>query len=193
MHTITHRLIFCAVLMLMSAYLRSSATIPHQAGAPRSPDLDAIALIKLSEQAQQRANEVLPDVILLQVYTDLTQTSFRFMDRTATTEIQVLVAASTTPLDQWPVHTNPLVIDGSGIDMRQLMIGPKRAATAMLAGWPSCVRSGLGLYLFGTHGQLVWDISCSTAEGVVKGKIDNQKGVFERTDGPVLPAPTAMP
>ena len=193
MHTIIRRLVLCSVLMLMSAYLASSATAPHQAAALMSPDLDALALIQLSEQAQQRASEVFPDVILLQVYTDLTQTSFRFMDRTATTEIQVRVPASTAPLDQWPVHSHPLVIGGSGIDVRHLTIGPKRADIAMLAGWPGCTRSGLGLYLFGTNGQLVWDISCSTAEGVVKGKMDDQTGVFQRTDGPALPPPTAMP
>jgi len=179
--------------MLMSAYLGGSATAPHQAAALMSPDLDALALIQLSEQAQQRASEVFPDVILLQVYTDLTQTSFRFMDRTATTEIQVLVPASATPLDQWFVHSEPLVLAGEGIDVRQLTIGPKRVATAMLAGWSGCTRSGLGLYLFGTNGQLVWDISCSTAEGVVKGKMDYQTGVFHRTDGAALPPPTAMP
>lgn len=193
MHTITRRLVLSAVLMLMSAYLGSSVTALHHSGSSTSPDPDAVALIKLSEQAQQRARLVFPDVILLQVYTDLTQTSFRFMDRTATTEIQVLVPATTTPLEQWPVHSNPLIMASSGIDVRHLAIGPQRAATAMLAAWPGCTRSGLGLDLFGKDGQLMWDMSCRTSVGVVKGNMDNQTGVFQRTDGPALPPPTALP
>ncbi len=193
MHTITRLVrLFCG-LLLLTACAGTSATAMYEPGSPTPPDLDAVTLTKLSEQARQRAREVFPDVILLQVYTDLTQTSFRFMDRTATTEIRVLVPTSATPLNQWPVHRDPLVIAGSGIDVRHLAIGPNRAATAMLAAWPGCARSGLGLYLFGKDGQLMWDISCSTAAGVVKGSMDNQTGVFQRTDGPALPPATAMP
>ncbi len=193
MHTITRLLTLSCVLILMTACLASSATASHRPGSPTTPDPDAVALTKLAEQARQRAREAFPDVVLLQAYTDLTQTAFRFMDRTEQTEIRVLVPTSATPIDQWPVHSDPLVTGGSGIDLQQLSVGPNRAATAMLAHWPSCARSGLGLYLFSQGAQLVWDISCTTAAGVVKGTVDNQTGGFQLTNGPTLPAPTALP
>jgi hypothetical protein len=193
MHTITRRLTLSCVLLLITAYLGSGAMAPHRSGAPTPADPDAVVLTTLGGQARQRAREAFSDVILLQVYTDLTQTAFRFKDRTEQTEIRVLVPTPTTPVGQWPVHADPLVISGPGIGLEHLSVGPNRAATAMLAHWPGCARSGLGLNLFGQDAQLVWDITCSTAAGVVKGTMDNQTGVFHLTNGPALPPPTALP
>jgi len=193
MHTIARLVTLSCMLILMTACLESSAIASLGSRSLTPPDPDAVALAKLAEQARQRARQEVADIVLLQVYTDLAQTAFRFMDRSEQIEIQVLVPTPATPVDQWPVHSDPLLMRGSGIDLLHLSVGPNRAATAMLAHWPGCARSGLGLNLFSQGAQLVWDISCATAAGVVKGTVDNQTGGFHLMNGPALPPPTALP
>ena len=158
-----------------------------------TPDPDAVELMEMGEQALQLAQQESPNVILIQVFTDLSQTAFRFMESTETREINVLVPAPSAPVGEWRVHIDPIARTGPGIDLRTLRIGPNRAAAAMLAQWPGCEIAGLGLYLFGAGDKLAWDISCNTPEGVVKGSLGNLTGLFQLIGGPAVPPVTASP
>jgi hypothetical protein len=156
-----------------------------------SPDPDAVRLVAMGEQAKQLALKEAPNVVLLQVFTDLAKTSFSFMDNTATIEVDVLVPAPDAPLDQWVVRVGPVAKPEPGINLQSLRIGPIHVAQAIVSQWPDC--GGVGLTLYGKGNDLTWSAYCNVSEGVVNGLMDNQTGVFQPGAGPAQPPSTANP
>jgi hypothetical protein len=148
-------------------------------------------LITLGEQSTQLVRKKASDARLLQVDTDLVQSSFRFGQGAEGEEIYVRVPTASTPSDQWTVRVDPFAKPAPGIDLHGLRVGPSRVAGAMLAHWPDC--ANVRLTLFGDGSDLHWTAFCDLPEGVVSARVDNDTVVFEVLGGPAQPAPTALP
>lgn len=164
---------------------------PETQSTTPTPDAEAADLIALGQRATQLAQAKAAQARLLQVDTNLVQTSFRFGDAANTNEIYVVVPTQATPSDQWIVQTGPFAKPAPGIDLQSLRVGPHQVAEQMLAQWPAC--TNLRLTLFGDGPRLEWTGFCDLPEGVVSARVDNDTGVLAALGGPARPPSTATP
>ncbi len=187
----TRRILYLILMILMLTGCTSVSAATPATPSVVPPVADVAQLIALSDQATQLARQQQSDARLLQIDTDLTQTSFRFSDSTGTREFSILVPVQSAPLDQWTIRVNPVPKPAPGFDVTKLRVGPQQVAEDMLAHWPTC--KNVYLYLFGNGVVLEWTASCRLPEGVVNARVDNGTGVFEALSGPVRPPATALP
>lgn len=190
------RLFILALCLVLVACANSPTPVVSTPTLGPNPDMDAMALAVLSEQALQVAQAELPDAVLRQVDSDLTKAVFHFTDSAATEVTQITVPTLTAPPEAWVVQLHlisPLVGQAEpSMDLQRLKVGPQRVAQALTAHWPGCEVRGMMLYP--AEGQLTWTAFCNTAEGVVSGSMSAETGVFEASLAPpVMAPPTATP
>jgi hypothetical protein len=187
--------ILCLLLLALTGCTNVIATPKGSTLSDSTPDSDAAKLITMSAQAMQIAQKESPDVVLRQVDSDLSITDFRFVDKTLTKEIMVVVPEPNAPTDKWRTDVNsvsPLLAPGPAIDLQSLKVGPNRVAQAITAYWPGCVFRGMNLYR--ENDKLTWVAFCNTPKGDMTGTMDNQTGIFKPSDSPPAAVPlTATP
>lgn len=179
--------ILCLLLLALTGCANVITTAKGSTLSDSTPDSDAARLITMSAQAMQIAQKESRDVVLRQVDSDLSITDFRFVDKTLTKEIMVVVPEPNAPTDKWHTDVNsvsPLLAPGPAIDLQSLKIGPNRVAQAITAYWPGCVFRGMNLYR--ENDKLTWVAFCNTPQGDMTGTMDNQTGIFKPSDS--LPA-----
>jgi hypothetical protein len=160
--------------------------------------VEVVQLAALGEQAEQLAQIQIPDAVLRQVDTDLTQTIFHFTDPAATTITQISVPRPEAPPEEWSVKANlisPLLGNTEpALDLPNLKIGPNRVAQAIKTQWPGCELRGITLYREGESNALTWIGFCKIPEGLVSGSMDAKTGVFQPSKAPPAVSPsTAIP
>lgn len=180
--------VICLILPLLAACAKAEIT----------PDPDAVGLVAMSEQARQVAEKEMPDVVLRQVDTDLSKTTFLFTDKAATKEIDVDVPSPSGPGDRWVTRVitlSPLLGQSKpDVNLGDLRMGPRGVAQAVTAQWPGCRIRGLTLYRDETANDLVWVAFCDTPQGTVSGVMSNRTGVFQPSSAPPALGPiTATP
>jgi hypothetical protein len=187
MNLLSRFYLLCLFGLVLAGCANVVTTVKGSTLSDSTPDSDAAQLITMSEQAMQIAQKESPDVALRQVDSDLRITDFRFVDKTMTKEIMVVIPEANAPINRWHTNVNsvsPLLTPGPAINLQSLKVGPNRVAQAITAYWPGCVIKGMNLYR--ENDQLTWVVFCNTPKGIVSGSMDNQSGIFIPSDS--LPA-----
>ena len=190
MNLLSRFYILCLFGLVLAGCANIVTTVKGSTLSESTPDSDAAQLITMSEQAIQIAQKESLDVVLRQVDSDLSITDFRFVDKTLTKEIMVVIPEPNAPTNRWHTDVNfvsPLLAPGPAIDLQSLKVGPNRVAQAITAYWPGCVIRGMNLYR--ENDKLTWVAFCNTPKGIVSGSMDNQSGIFKPSDS----LPTTVP